>query len=66
MLPEINLTTLFFFNVYLFLRQRETEHERGRVRDRETQNLKQAPGSKLSVSTEPDPGLELRDCEIMT
>ena len=25
---------LFFFNVYLFLRQRETEHERGRVRER--------------------------------
>ena len=24
----------FFFNVYLFLRQRETEHERGRVRER--------------------------------
>ena len=33
---------LIFFNVYLFLRQRETEHERGRVRERETQNLKQA------------------------
>ena len=25
---------LIFFNVYLFLRQRETEHERGRVRER--------------------------------
>ena len=24
----------FFFNVYLFLRQRETEHERGRGRER--------------------------------
>ena len=36
----------FFFNVYLFLRQRETEHEQGRVRERETQNLKQAPGSQ--------------------
>ena len=23
----------FFFNIYLFLRQRETEHERGRVRE---------------------------------
>ena len=37
----------FFFNVYLFLRQRETAHEWGRVRERETQNLKQAPGSEL-------------------
>ena len=25
---------IFFFNVYLFLRQRETEHERGRARER--------------------------------
>ena len=40
-----------FFNVYLFLRQRETEHERGRVRERETQNLKQAPGSELSAQS---------------
>ena len=40
-----------FFNVYLFLRQRETKHERGRVRERETQNLKQAPGSELSAQS---------------
>uniref|UniRef100_A0ABI7X9C8 NADH dehydrogenase [ubiquinone] 1 beta subcomplex subunit 6 n=1 Tax=Felis catus TaxID=9685 RepID=A0ABI7X9C8_FELCA len=30
---------------------RETEHERGRVRERETQNLKQAPGSELSAQS---------------
>ena len=45
----------FFFNffkvVYLFLRQRETEHERGRVKERETQNPKQAPGSELSAQS---------------
>ena len=40
-----------FFNVYLFLRQRETEHEQGRVRERETQNLKQALGSELSAQS---------------
>ena len=40
-----------FFNVYLFLRQRETEHEWGRVRERETQNLKQAPGSELPAQS---------------
>ena len=34
-------------------------------RERETQNLKQAPGSEL-VSTEPDVGLELMNCEIVT
>ena len=43
---------LFFFffkiNVYLlFERERETEHERDRGTERETQNLKQAPGSEL-------------------
>ena len=42
---------LFFFNVYLFLRQRETEHEQGRVRERKTQNQKQAPDSELSAQS---------------
>ena len=36
------------------------QKDEGRVRERETQNLKQAP------STESDAGLELTDCEIMT
>ena len=47
------------------MRERETEHERGRVRERETQNLKQAPGSGLSAQS-PDAGLELTDREIVT
>ena len=55
----------FVFNVYLFLRQRETENEQGRVRERETQNLKQALGSELSAQS-PMAGLELTDHEIMT
>ena len=51
------------------MREREREsaraHEWGKAeRERETQNLKQAPGS--AVSTEPDTGLELTNCEIMT
>ena len=33
---------------------------------REIQNLKQALGSELFVNTEPDMGLELMNCEIMT
>ena len=33
------------------MRQKETEHEWGRVRERETQNLKQAPGSDLSAQS---------------
>ena len=42
---------IYFFNVYLFLRQGETEREQGRVRERETQNPKQAPGSELSAQS---------------
>ena len=35
-------------------------------RERETQNPKQAPGSRLrAVGTEPDAGLELWKCETM-
>ena len=46
-----SLKKKFFFNVYLFLRRRATEHEQGRSREREreTQNPKQAPGSELSA-----------------
>ena len=33
------------------MRQKETEHEWGRVRERETQNLKQAPGCELSAES---------------
>ena len=41
----------FFLTFYLFLRQGETEHEQVRVREGETQNLKQAPGSELSAQS---------------
>ena len=34
--------------------------------ERETQNLKQPPGSELFVSTEPNAGLQLINCEAMT
>ena len=39
------------FNVYLFLRERETECENGRGKERGRQNLKQAPGSEWSAQT---------------
>ena len=52
----------FFCNVYLFLR--ETEHERGKGRERGPQNLKQAPGSELSP--EPEAGLGITNREAMT
>ena len=37
--------------MFIFERQRKTEHELGRGRERETQNLKEAPGSKLSAQS---------------
>ena len=51
-------------------REEERERERQCVngeeqRERQTQSLKQAPGSEL-VSTEPNMGLKPMDCEIMT
>ena len=52
-----------FFNIYSFLRVKETECEQGRRRERETQNLKQAIGSELLA--EPDVDLN-SNCEIMT
>ena len=52
---------LISFNVHLFLKERETEHEggggrEGGQRERETQNPKQDPGSELSAQS-PTQGL---------
>ena len=52
---SLSLSLSFFFK-HSFKRERQCEWGRGR--ERETQNLKQAPGSEL-VSTEPSVGLEL-------
>ena len=53
----------FFFNVYLFLGQRETEHERRRGRERGRHRI----GNRLQApSHEPDAGLELTHREIVT
>ena len=42
----------FFFNVYLFLRERARQSANGEgQRERETQNLKQALGSELSAQS---------------
>ena len=66
--PEVPL--LFFFNVYLFLREREWvstqagEGEREREIGRGKQNLKQASGSKLSAQS-PTSGLNSKtDCDL--
>ena len=43
----------FFVLIFkcLFIFERETEHEWESVRERETQNPKQAPGSELSTQS---------------
>ena len=51
------------FNVYLFLR--ETERSRGEA-EREGDTESEAGSRLRAVSTEPDVGLELTSCEIMT
>ena len=38
---------LIFFSVYSFFERGECEQGRGREREKETQNLKQGPGSEL-------------------
>ena len=48
------------------MRQRQTEHERGRGREIEG-DTESETGSRLrAISTEPDAGLELTDREIVT
>ena len=47
-------------------RDRETEHKWGRRREREGDMESKAGSRPGAVSTEPDVGLELTDCEIMT
>ena len=50
----------------MFIFERERERAREGQRERETQNPKQAPGSELSVSTEPGVRLELTNRDIVT
>ena len=53
-------------NLYLFLRERQRQNSSrgGAERDREKES---EAGSRLwAVSTEPDVGLKLTECEIMT
>ena len=44
---------LIFFSLYLFLREKDRVRAGEEQRERETQNPKQAPGSKLSARLEP-------------
>ena len=52
--------------IIYFLRERETEREQGRVREREGDTASEADSRLWAVSTEPDVELELMNREIMT
>ena len=59
--------------MFIFERERQNVSGGGAEREREMRgrergrhNLKQAPGSELSAQTEPNVGLEIMNCEIIT
>ena len=65
----LSVVNIFFFQmffIYFWDRERQTEHEQGRGREREGDTEFEAGSRLWAVSTEPDAGLELKDCEIMT
>ena len=55
---------LTYFNVYLFLRERQGTSRGGAEREGDTES--EAGFGLQAVSTEPDAGLEPMSCEIMT
>ena len=55
-----------FFLTFIFDRQRETESKQGRNREREGDPESEAGAGLRAIGTEPDTGLELTSCEIMT
>ena len=57
---------VFFFNVSLFLRQRDSASRGEAEREKERHTESEAGSRLLAVSTEADAGLELMKCEIMT
>ena len=52
--------------IYFWERERETEYEQGRGREREGDTETEASSRLWAVSTEPDAGLKLTNCEITT
>ena len=65
-MPEVGIiiVSIFFFHVYLFVRERRSVSRGGAERKGGTES---DAGSRLkAVSTEPKAGFELTDREIMT
>ena len=52
--------------MYLFSKERKTEREQETEKGREGDTESEADSRLQAVSTEPDVGLELTNCEIMT
>ena len=68
-MSELNYNLIefsFFFNVYLFLRDKESMNGGGAEREREGDTESEAGSRLRAVSTEPDAGLKLMHGEIMT
>ena len=68
--PRFSFLFLYLFSFLLkvclfILREKEKEHKRGRNRERERER-ERTPSRFLARSTEPDTGLELTNCEIVT
>ena len=65
---QIDLHFLFFiFNLFLmFILERERQSVKGRDTEREGDTESEAGSRLQAVSTEPDAGLEPKNCEIMT
>ena len=57
---------VFFFNIFIYFWDRERQSMSGGGAEREG-DIESEAGSRLwAISTEPDAGLELTDCEIVT
>ena len=65
---EVRLSFVFFFNFFphLFLRERERKSVSRGGAEREGDAGSEAGSTLQAVSTEPDVGLELKNCEIIT
>ena len=57
---------LIFFNIYSFLRDKERHNMSGGGVEREGDTESEAGSRLRAVSTEPDAGLESRNCEIIS
>ena len=63
---SIDVHILCFFVIFIFERERKTECEPGSGGQREGDTESEAGSRFQAVGTEPDAGLELADCEIVT